>query len=114
MDGNEIKFMQNFKLQKGQEVGSVVGIIIIILAFWYFWGGGLQQQTSNNLDNINQKVASDAVDQYNIAKSSGSSVDACVHAGLVVAAYLQAKDETSYQQWKSTQSIDCGNAGVPQ
>jgi hypothetical protein len=120
--------MQSFKLQTGKEdgadkstegkskntVGSVVGLLIIIGVVWYFWGGGLQQQTSNSLDNINQKVASDAVDQYNIAKRNGTKIDACVQAGLVTAAYLQAKDETSYQQWKAIQNADCAAAGVPQ
>lgn len=70
--------------------------------------------TANTLNDINQKVASDAVTQYNIAKRSGTPMDACVQAGLVAAAYLQAQDESSYRQWKATQSSDCAAAGVPQ
>jgi hypothetical protein len=61
---------------------------------------------------INNKVATDAEDQYRIAKNSGKAVDACVSAGLVSAAYLQAKDEPNYQKWKQVESSDCANAGI--
>jgi hypothetical protein len=52
--------------------------------------------------------------QYEIAKRDGSKMDACVHAGLVAAAYLQAKDEAKYQEWKLTERVDCFIAGVPE
>lgn len=57
-------------------------------------------------------MASDAVTQYEIAKRSGSAIDACVQAGFVSAAYLQAKDESNYQRWKGTEKIDCLAAGI--
>ncbi|HEY5373747.1 MAG TPA: hypothetical protein VIK01_08665 [Polyangiaceae bacterium] len=66
-----------------------------------------------SMDRIKQKVATDAVNQYNMAKRGGSAVDVCVHAGFVAAAYLQANDETNYQAWKQTQKTDCQAAGVP-
>ena len=37
-----------------------------------------------------------------------------VQAGLVSAAYLQAQNEASYQNWKDIQKMDCKNAGMPQ
>jgi hypothetical protein len=77
----------------------VVAIVIAIASAWYFFGGGLEQ-----------RVASDAVDQYEIAKRDGSAMDACVHAGLVAAAYLQAKDEPNYQLWKAKEDSDCAHA----
>jgi len=36
-----------------------------------------------------------------------------VHAGLVAASYLQAKDEANYGIWKQTESKDCSRAGIP-
>jgi hypothetical protein len=68
---------------------------------------------ASGLDDIYKKVAADAVAQYGIAKRSGSPVDVCVHAGLVAAAFLQAKDEVSYRIWKQTEKADCTAAGVP-
>ena len=120
--------MKSFKMHTGNEGAedktdaakknnSVAGGILALVLFggfgWYFWGGGLQQQASTNLDQIKQQVASDSVQQYNIAKRDGTKMDACVQAGLVTAAYLQAQDESSYQQWKQIESADCSAAGVP-
>ena len=67
----------------------------------------------NNLEGIPEKVASDAVEQYNIAKRKGSAMDACVQAGMVAAAYLQAKDEAKYGAWLKTKKGDCTSAGLP-
>lgn len=65
------------------------------------------------LQGIHDQVAADTVAQYEIAKRGGSAIDACVHAGMVAAAYLQAKDESNYQKWKATESADCKAAGMP-
>lgn len=59
------------------------------------------------LQDIHDQVAVDSVEQYRIAKRNGDAVDACVHAGMVAAAYLQAKDETNYQKWKDIERADC-------
>jgi hypothetical protein len=59
------------------------------------------------MKDIHDQVATDSVEQYRIAKRNGDAVDACVHAGLVAAAYLQAKDEASYQKWKDIERSDC-------
>jgi hypothetical protein len=89
----------------------------------YFVGGLIsrtptpsdQQATrsQNLLQEIHNKVASDAEAQYYIALRHGTRIDICVQAGLVSAAYLQAQDEAKYQQWKSTERSDCNAAGVP-
>lgn len=119
--------MQSFKLQKNSNgeqpekkgsgantIGSVLGLILILGAVWYFWiGGGIEVQTEKQLDNIHNQVASDAVEQYQIAKRNGNAIDICVHAGLVSAAYIQAKDEANYSKWKDIEEEDCKNAGVP-
>jgi hypothetical protein len=87
--------------------------VIVGALFWYFFGGGLEQQAANGMDDIYAKVANDAVDQYRITTRSGSAMDRCVHAGLVAAAFLQAKDDASYAHWKQTETADCAAAGLP-
>ena len=62
---------------------------------------------------MENKVADDAVKEYEIAKRSGTKMDICVHAGFVAAAYLQAKDEDKYREWKATERVDCSAAGLP-
>jgi len=68
---------------------------------WYFFLGGIQGS-----------VASDFEEQYEVAKRGGDSIQMCVHAGIVAAAYLQAKDEQSYRRWQETERTDCRAAGV--
>jgi uncharacterized paraquat-inducible protein A len=63
---------------------------------------------------IESQVASDALEQYNIAAAQGDPIQKCVEAGIVAAAYLQAEDQANYEQWKDTQAVDCQKAGVPQ
>lgn len=62
---------------------------------------------------IKAKVAADAVAQYGIAKRGGDPLQVCAQAGLVVAAFLQAKDEPSYQTWLKTKHDDCAKVGIP-
>lgn len=69
------------------------------------------QQVQHEMNRIEVQVAEDAVKQYEIAKRSGNAVDAAVHAGIVAAAYLQAKDETNYKKWKAIQEADESAAG---
>jgi hypothetical protein len=87
--------------QKSNPAGAIVSLVMLIALGWYFFGGGLEN-----------KVASDAEAEYRIAKRNGTAMDACVHAGFVAAAYLQAKDETDYRQWKTIEASDCAAAGL--
>lgn len=89
--------------EQNKAVQGVVGLIVGAGILWFFASGGLEKQ-----------VANDFVEQYNIAKRNGTTMDVCVHAGLVSAAYLQAKDESNYQRWKQTERSDCRSAGMPQ
>ena len=82
---------------KSNSVGSVIIIVLVLGMVWFFFGGGLEKQTAKDMKNIEYQVATDAEKQYEIAKLSGTAIDACVHAGLVSAAYIQAKDEAQYQ-----------------
>ena len=68
---------------------------------------------ANTMQEISNQVATDAVDQYQIAKrTSDSPMDWCVSAGLVTAGYLQAKDERNYAKWKVIEKADCARAGL--
>jgi DNA-directed RNA polymerase subunit N (RpoN/RPB10) len=61
-----------------------------------------------------EKLKADAIDQYNIARRSGSRMDRCVGASNVALWHLQAKDQRGYEQWKRIEKEDCRAAGVPQ
>lgn len=74
---------------------------------------GSQKGTTMAMQGVTNQVANDMVEQYNIAKQQGDKIQTCVQAGIVSAAYLQAKDQPNYNQWKATQKQDCRKAGVP-
>jgi len=93
-------------------LGGIVGVVIVIAALWYFFGGGMGKQAATDMAQIEQQVAADSVQQYKIAKRSGSAMDAYVHAGLVCAAYIQAKDEANYQKWKAIERQEGLRAGM--
>jgi hypothetical protein len=83
--------------------GSVIAVFVLAILVWYFYGGGIQDS-----------VANEALEQYDIAKRSGTAMDRCVHAGIVRAAYLQAHDEDNYKKWLSIERTDCSLAGIPE
>jgi hypothetical protein len=103
------------KSSQSVSAGQVVGVVVAgALLFWWFGvaGGTRDPVTATTMDNIYGKVSSDAVSQYGIAKRNGNAMDACVQAGMVSAAFLQAKDEASYAKWKATEKEDCKLAGI--
>jgi hypothetical protein len=91
---------------------AVVAVVLMAGTIWFFYGGGLQNQAAANLAQIEKQVAADSERQYQIAKSGGGAMDACVQAGMVAAAYLQAKDSWNYEKWKKTEKADCERAGL--
>ncbi|MBU4271372.1 MAG: DUF4339 domain-containing protein [Planctomycetes bacterium] len=98
--------------------------VIVGLIYWGFQVIGvmeperpmerIHQQAQEELRRIEREVAEDAVRQYDIAKRSGAAMDAYIHAGLVAAAYIQAKDEVNYRKWKAIEYQEGIRAGVPQ
>lgn len=65
------------------------------------------------LADIEMKVATDAVAQYNIvAANGGAAMDRCVQAGMVSAAFLQANAAGRYADWKEIEKRDCRAAGL--
>jgi hypothetical protein len=101
--------------QGGSKTQSVlVGVLFVLGAIYYFTAGREhhEQEVVNSMNDITAKVADDAVAQYQIAKRQGDPMQICVQAGMVSAAYLQAKNEGAYNQWKATEKADCGTAGL--
>lgn len=72
----------------------------------------IEVDAAKEMKRIEQQVADDAVQQYGIVKRNGSPMDTCVQAGMVAAAYVQAKDEANYQRWRATEQVECVAAGV--
>jgi|SRR5580765_3978684 hypothetical protein len=93
----------------------VLGVLVAVAALYAFSlrTDTAAQDAASSLSDIRQKVAADAVAQYNIARRQGDPIQICVQAGLVAAAYLQAQDESNYQQWKRSEKNDCKSAGFP-
>lgn len=115
--------MQSFKLSSPEKddtpkeetssvAKGVVSLLVLGVGGWFLFGGGLEQQASRDLDRIEDQVAVDFVNQYNLAKKSGDAIQICVQAGMVSAGYLQAEDQANYLKWKEIEKADCKNAGM--
>lgn len=107
--------MNNLEHTKKQPhpITKALAVIIGFIAVWYFLNIGIQTQSVQTMEHIQDKVSSDFVDQYNIAKQQGDKIQICVQAGLVAAGFLQAKDAPNYQKWKDIEKADCAKAGLP-
>ena len=104
---------------------AIVIILVVVIGVW-MWAakdpsaarrgvsGYVERQAQKEMVRIENQVAEDSVREYEIAKRHGDSIEICVHAGLVTAAYLQAEDEANYIKWKQIQRADCKAAGVPE
>ena len=99
--------------KKSSAITTTISIALLGGAAWFLFGGGLEKKAANDMAKLEQQVASDFTQQYEIAKRNGSPADICIQAGIVAASYLQAKDEPNYQTWKATQKSDCAKAGLP-
>jgi len=73
----------------------------------------LTNQSNEFMDTIELHVAEEAEAQYQMVQRSGTIIDMCVQAGMVAAAWLQAKDAGKYDFWKEIEAKTCANAGVP-
>ncbi len=67
----------------------------------------------HEMQRIENKVAEDAVKEYEIAKRQGDKMQIYVQASLVSAAYLQANDEENYKKWKDIEKQAASDAGMP-
>ena len=99
---------------KTTATSAIISGVFAIGIVWFFFGGGLEKQAAKDMRQIEVQVANDMVEQYNIARKSGKPIDVCVHAGMVAAGYLQAKDDVNYDNWKRIEARDCDAAGLQQ
>ncbi|MBC7495495.1 MAG: hypothetical protein H7221_10855 [Flavobacterium sp.] len=99
--------------KKTSKAKIIFSVIIFIGVLWYFFGGGMDKQVANDMQKIENQVATDAEKQYEIAKNGGDKMQTYVQASLVAAAYLQAKDEVNYNKWKAIEKEEGKNAGMP-
>jgi hypothetical protein len=98
---------------RSNKLQAIFGVLIAIAVIGFLFGGGVEKQAAITMADINKEVAADAVKQYEISKRGGNATETCVHAGMVAAAYLQAKDEANHKAWLQTQATDCKKAGMP-
>ncbi|OWP85282.1 hypothetical protein BWK59_00655 [Flavobacterium davisii] len=98
-------------MRKGLKI--FVGVVAFFVMLSFFFGGGIEKEAERQMNEIENTVALDAEKQYEIAKKSGTSMDAYVQAGMVCAAYLQANDEVNYKKWKAIEKEEAKNAGIP-
>lgn len=68
---------------------------------------------SERMQELENRVVNDLADQYYMAKRSGSTMDAYIHAGAVRAACLQAKNEEGYKKWQEIENMEANLAGLP-
>jgi hypothetical protein len=65
------------------------------------------------MGDLEKQVAADSVAQYETAKAVGDPLTMCTYAGMVVAAFIQAKDAEKAKAWKAIEKADCAKAGMP-
>jgi len=93
--------------------GSSVFFILSGAVLLVWWMAVADKNVNESMRNIETTVAADMVEQYNIAKRGGDQTQICVQAGVVAAAFLQAKDEVNYRTWERKKNADCKKAGIP-
>jgi hypothetical protein len=105
------------KSSNPQSSSGCLGVVVLILmtgfGYYYYFGGGLERESGRTLKNIQNQVAVDVEKQYEIAKRSGTAIDAYTQASLAAECYLQAKDEENYKKWKAIAKQEAVRAGVP-
>ena len=85
------------------------GLIFVLLTL----ACSRDQQAAEELAKIHDKVAEDAVAQFEIARRAGDPIQTCASAGLVTAAFLQSKNEAKFREWKEIERAACADAGLP-
>lgn len=71
-----------------------------------------QQKIDDSMQKIHDQVAQDAIAEFEIAHRGEDKMDACVQAGMVAQAFLQAKNEEKYNHWKKVEKGVCESAGI--
>ena len=109
--------MENNQIQEPKKTMSKlkIGLYVVggIIAISFFFGGGQKAVVEEQMQDVKNQVAQDAIEQYEIAKRNGTKTDIYVNASMVSAAFLQAKDEPNYAKWKAIEKQAAKDAGMP-
>lgn len=65
------------------------------------------------LESPEKQALKQMIQQYEMVKKSGSAMERCTYAGLVVAGAVQANDDAAHTKWKDVEREECAAAGVP-
>jgi len=109
-----LRYVYKFQYQKKYLIiikGGYVKKILILLSVLFLFS--CDKLIEKEMDSIHRQVIKDSIDQLNIAIKGGDPIDICVYAGMLSAAYLQAKDEEGYIKAKAFEKKACENAGIP-
>jgi hypothetical protein len=63
--------------------------------------GGIDKMTDNLEKSFATGVADDLIEQYDIVKNGSDETAKSVRAGAVAEMFLQARDSSNYELWKS-------------
>ena len=74
----------------------------------------MDKLVKNEMQQIENSVANDAVTQYEIAVRSGDKMQMYTQASLCAAAFLQAKDDANYRKWLEIQHRHAKEIGLPE
>jgi hypothetical protein len=88
--------------KKPSPVQALISLAVFGGLAWYFFAGGIQDHVADNM-----------IADYRTAEQTGDAMQMCVHASMVVAAYIQANDAERAKTWQATERADCEKAGVP-
>jgi hypothetical protein len=94
---------------------AILFCLAALFAAWWLFGGGAVNHPGlfGLMPGYRNKVADDALAQYNLAKQQCDQTKVCAQAGLVAAAFLQVQDQNGYNQWKAIEAVNCSAAVAP-
>jgi hypothetical protein len=91
---------------------ALFGIALAAVVTFCYFDAVLPMQTAVDMKSIKDRVAQEAVAQYQMARRQGDPIQTCVQAGVAASAYLQAQDEGHFRNWKRIESDVCKAAGL--
>jgi hypothetical protein len=86
--------------------GSIAVLLCVGLIVFSYFDRWSKQQTQKDLTQVDREIVADAEKEYEIAKRSGTALDAMVRAGWIATLYLSAKDEANYQKWNKIKEAE--------
>jgi hypothetical protein len=68
------------------------------------------RESVKDTNQIDQQLVAEAIQRYEIARRSGTAIDAAAHASLVAMTYLNMADEVNYKKWKAIEQQEAARA----